>query len=276
MEKDCTAMLKKLMEGQNRLFEAQQQLHHKFDSMVSQLKNEVDELKKENENLKKDLQQVTLRLDRQEQQSRSKNIVFYGIPGSAGEKRIETETKVAKIVKALNVDYKVVVAHRLSAGSDGPIVAVFESRAHAHEMLNIIRESSLTISDIGLKGHEGTAIKEKKIFARPHLCPALAQLQKAASALKTEANWGWTKVITSKMEVQIYKGRDRDGKLLPPVTVRSPQDVLRLRLQMVEQGILPEISPTDNGAENHAGKKRGWADASVPGTNTKHKEKRIA
>lgn len=262
------------MEGINRLFEGQQQLHHKLDSMVSQLRREVDELKKENENLKKDLQQVTLRLDKQEQQSRANNIVFYDIPGAAGEKRIETEVKVAKIVKALNVDYKVVVAHRISPVPNGPVVAVFESKAHAQEMLNLIRESSLTVSDIGLTNLDGTATKNKKMFARPHLCPALAQLHKAATALKTEANWGWTKVLTNKMEVQIYKGRDHDGNILPPVTVKSLQDILRLRLQMVEQGILPEISPIENEAEKHTKKKRAWTGNLVPGRDTGYKEKR--
>lgn len=256
MAENSAVILPKLLEGQNKLFEGLQQLHQKLDSVVSQFRGEIDELKRENQCLKKNLQEMEFRLNKQEQHSRSSNVVIYGVPGAAQEGRVETGAKVANIARALRIDHKVVVAHRLTPGSDSPIVAVFESKAHAQEVLNTIRQSDLTPSAIGLRSSGGDTTKDRKILARPHLCPALAQLLKAAAALKTEANWGWTKVITSKMEVQIYKGKDADGNAYPPFTVRSLEDVLKLRLQLMEEGTLPEISPLTHAKE--ATKKRGW------------------
>lgn len=273
MEGNSALTMQKLLEGQNRILEGQQQLHAKFDSVVSQLRSEVDCLKKENQKLKKSLQDVTARLDKQEQHSRSKNIVIYDVPGPAGENRHETQAKVLKIAKALNVDHKVVVTHRLSPASDSPIVATFESKVHAQEMLSAIRQTTLTAAEIEPKSHEKTAGRNKKIVARPHLCPALVRLQKAAAALKAEANWGWTKIITSRMEVQIYKGTDSDGNVLPPIIVRSLEDVVNLRLQLVEQGVLPDIAPVIHLREPTS-KKRAWT-GTAPGNATGLKEERI-
>lgn len=265
------ATLQKLLDGQNKLFEGLQQIHHKLDSVVSEFRGEIDELKQENQRLKKNLQQVTSRLDKQEQHSRSKNVVIYDVPGSAGESREETESKVAKITEAVSLKHKVLVAHRLNPSSDSPIIAIFESKAHAQEMLHAMRLNILTADDIGLKGQQDTRRNSKRLSARPHLCPALAQLLKAASALKAEAKWGWTKVITSRMEVQIFKGNDDDGHASPPVIVRSLEDVLRLRLQLVEQGSLPDISPE---AHAVATKKRPRT-STDPKTRTLSKEKRL-
>lgn len=273
MAEHNAATLQKVLEGQNKLFEGLQQLHQKLDSVASQFQSETDALKKENENLKKNLQEVASCLDKQEQHSRSKNIIIYDVPGPAGESRTETEAKVAKITEALKANHRVVVAHRLSPNPNSPIVAAFESKIHAQEMLSIIRQGTLTAETIGLPSQDSTRGKPKKIIARPHLCPALAQLLKMATALKVEANWGWTKVISSKMEIQIFKGRDSDGYVLPPVTVRSPEDVLRLRLQMVEQGRLPELTPAAP-AEKYLMKKRPWTDTG-PNSGTTRKEKRI-
>lgn len=272
MADNSAIILPQLLEGQRKLFEGLQQLHEKLDSVVSQFRGEIDELKRENQCLKKDLQVMESRLNKQEQHSRSSNVVIYDVPGAAHENRAETESKVAKLARALKIDHKVVVAHRLTPNSGSPIVAVFESKAHAQEVLNIIRQSALTPSGIGLKSPGDGTAKDRKILARPHLCPALAQLLKAAAALKAEANWGWTKVITSKMEVQIYKGKDADGNVQPPLTVKSLEDVLKLRLQLVEQGTLPAISPVTHA--NEATKKRGWT-GTEPRSTMGRKEKRM-
>lgn len=266
------ATMHKLLEGQNKLFEGMQQLHDKLDLVASQFRGEIDALKKENETLKKNLQEVTSRLDKQEQHSRSKNVIIYDVPGSAKESRMETEAKIAKLTKALEVNHKVIAAHRLSPNPDSPIVAVFESKVHAQEILSIIRQSALTAESIGLTSQGRITAKPKKIIARPHLCPALAQLLKLATALKVEANWGWTKVITSKMEIQIFKGKDNDGNVLPPVTVRSPEDVMKLRLQLVEQGSLSEFAPADHA--EYLAKKRPWT-GTEPKRSTMSKGKRI-
>lgn len=254
------AMLQKVLDGQNKLFDGLQQLHHKLDSVVSQFQSEIEGLKKENNRLKKDLQEVTSRLDKQEQQSKSKNVVIYGVPGVAEESREETEAKIAKIAGIVHLNHKVVAAHRLSPASNGPILAAFENKAHAQDMINAVRKSTLTAADvertdIERKPQGGEIVASKKIFAPPHLCAALVQLRKAAAALKHEANWGWTKVNTSRIEVQIYKGRDDKGNVLPPITVRSLEDVLKLRLQMVEKGILPQIKPGYHPSSYHVNKK---------------------
>lgn len=267
------ATLQKVLDGQNKLFEGLQQLHHKLDSVVLQFRSEIDELKRENKNLKKELHEMAARLDRQEQFSRSKNVVIYDVPGAAGENRTETEAKVSKIASVIKFNHKVVVAHRLGAGADCPILAVLESKAHAQEMLSAVRQSSLSAADIDFKKQGGASNEKKKIAARPHLCTALAQLRKEAAALKAEANWGWTKVNISRMEVQIYKGRDEKGNALPPITVKSLEDILKLRLQLVEEGILPQITP-ELKAGLHSAKKRAWPSTTTSSTSS-CKEKRI-
>lgn len=273
MSEISATMLQQLLDGQKKLFEGQQQLHHKLDSVVSQFRDEIDDLKQENKNLKKDLQEVTFRLDKQEQFSRSKNVVIYNIPGAAGENRAETEAKVSKLADAINFHHKVIVAHRLSSSPESPILAVLESKAQAQEMLEAVRQSTLTVADIEQSKKPGCALNKEKIVARPHLCKALAQLRKAAAALKAEAKWSWTKVNISRMEVQIYKGRDEEGNALPPYTVKSLEDVLKLRLQLEEEGILLQTTP-----EHHAGlsttKKRART-FTMTGNATSRKEKRI-
>lgn len=250
MSDKTAALLEKLLEGQTELFKGQQQMRHeihqlsqKLDAATQELRCEVGELKQENEQLKQELCSLKRRVDMQEQYSRSKNVIFYDVPGVMNESRVETEAKIAAIMKALECNNKVVTAHRLGSKANTPIVAVFESKPHAQEVINAVKKSALTLKDIGIGGQPGVNLSTK-VTARAHLSPALSQLLKAAAVFKVEANWGWTKVIISRMEVEIYEGRGHDGKILPPVTVSSIEDILKLRAQLVEQGKLPEATPS--------------------------------
>lgn len=242
------------MEGQNNIVagqrQLQQQLQHeiqelnlKLDSISSQFRNELDALKLENEALKAEIRDIRTELDVQEQFSKSKNVVLYNIPGSPAETRSIAEKKVRELLNAVQCQNRLVVAHRLNPKANSPLVAVFESKAHAQEVMAAIRKYTQTPANATEFGERNPNQNASKIAARPHLCSSLAQLMRAATALKTEAKWGWIKVLTSKMQIEIYKGRDGNGKIIPPTVVRSLGDVIRLREQLVASGDLPELMP---------------------------------
>lgn len=262
MSEDTAMMLKKLMEGQNNIVAGQrqlqqqlkheiQELHLKLDSISVRFRDEIDTLKHENEALKAEIRDIRTELDAQEQFSKSKNVVLYNIPGSPAENRTIAEEKVRELLNSVQCQNRLVVAHRLNPKANSPLVAVFESKAHAQEVMAAVRTYNQTLANAAGLDERNLNQNNSKIAARPHLCSSLAQLMRAATALKTEAKWGWIKVLTSKMEVEIFKGRDGNGKIIPPTVVRSLDDVIRLREQLVASGDLPEVMPAvyeDTGA----------------------------
>lgn len=222
---------------------------HKYASSNDTLNAVVSKLTQELAEARSSLAEVNAMHNADEQYARSKNVILYGIPGVANEQYGDTMERVVKVLQKANCTRRLVVAHRLNARlPNGPIVAVFEAKLFAQEVLQKIKEAKLTTDTAGLCS-ENTNVK---IFARPHLCRALEATRKAAVALKNDLNWGWVKVMISKLHVELYEGSDDTGKQQQPFVLTSVADVKDLRQRMQEKGMLGrvggkhQITPPDN------------------------------
>lgn len=271
-------MLKKLMEGQKDIVAGQRQLQYEIQELTckmnlisSQFRDEMDALKHENEALKAEIRDMRSELNAQEQFSKSRNVVLYNIPGAPAENRTTAEEKVRKLLDTIQCRNRLVVAHRLSPKAGSPVVAVFESKAHAQEAMAAVRANAQALTAAASLGEHDGSQPGSKVVARPHLCSSLAQLLRAASALKTEAKWGWTKVITGKLEIHIHKGRDGNGQMIPPMVVKSLDDVIKLRKQLVVDGILPEMMPAVY-KEADTSRKRPRSSLTMPESNTQRRK----
>lgn len=204
---------------------------HNYASSNDTLNVEVNKLKQELTEARSALAEAKAMQDAGEQHSRSKNIILYGIPGVVNERYNDTMECVEKVLQKANCTQRLVVAHRLNARlPNGPIVAVFEAKPFAQDALQKIRVAKLTTEAAGLC-KDGT---KDKIYARPHLCRALEATRKAAVALKNDLNWGWVKVMVSKLHVELYEGNDDAGKPKPPVILATVAEVENLKLRMQE------------------------------------------
>lgn len=243
--KQLMAAQSEMMASQNRFEERQTVIQEevqklgeevkRFDMANKKLQKEVANLKRENGMLKTELCAVKTEQAAQEQYSRSKNVIFYDVPGKSKETHRETKEKVNKILATIGSDNRVVVAHRLNASkANSAIVAVFDSKLYAQEIIQKTKEMKLTTGKLGMEGNSA----DTKIIAKPHLCKFLEEIRKATADLKTELEWGWVKVITSKMKVELYEGKNQD-----PVVFNSVQDVDSFRETMIEKGILKRKGP---------------------------------
>lgn len=245
-------MLDKMTELKNELKSEQAEIKaevlalksdmHKYATSNDTLNAEVNKLKQELIEARSALAEVKAMHDAGEQHSRSKNIIFYGIPGIVNERYNDTMERVERVLRKANCTQRLVVAHRLNARlPNGPIVAVFEAKPFAQDALQKVKEARLTTEAAGLC-EDG---KEDKIYVRPHLCRALEATRKAAVALKNDLNWGWVKVMVSKLHVELYEGNDDTGKPKPPVVLTTVAEVEDLRLRM------QEIKTQEKGAGKH-------------------------
>lgn len=240
MSDETKEMLKKLLAGQEKIKE---EINRRMDALSGKLEEEVGKLQQENAALKSELSKTKAEAQELQQYLRAKNVIFYEVPGVAKEDRETSQKRIEQILSVINCGNRVTVAHRLNPSANSPIVAVFESKCHAQEVMEKVRRAGPTVASAGFADEAADNNKDSKIMARAHLCKSLGELLKAATALKTEANWGWTKVITSSMLVEIYQGKDSDGKVIPPVKVRSIEDVKELRDLLVAEGKLPKEPP---------------------------------
>lgn len=212
----------------------------KMGQASTKMKHEITRLKSENTMLRKELDKVKVAQMTSDQYSRSSDVIFYDIPGKAKEKQDKTKDKVEKVLAAAKCSHRVVVAHRLNATKpNSAILARFEAKTYAQSVMECIRKANVTVGATGL----GQDSDMTKIIAKPHLCKELEIIRKATADIKVELGWGWVKVITSKMQVELYEGKDKDGNVKSPIIMRSVADVEMFRNRMIDQGILKKERP---------------------------------
>lgn len=164
-----------------------------FKNAVKDLQAKNSSLEEENKVLKEQVEQLDIRLLRQEQRSRIDSIEVSGVPEDAGERVEDMLYDLAESVGLQPRHGDIQVAHRVKTFSGKhpyPIVCQLASRATAAKWLSEMKKKkNLSAKDIHQRH------PETRIYVNEHLVPRLKRLLMETKRRAKECNYkyAWSK-----------------------------------------------------------------------------------
>lgn len=233
-------LMREIQNGRTEVADLRKQLTSEFEEfratlkVIPELKEKIVALETENTTMKEELSRLGTQANMMDQQMKFRNLVMYGVPGSAREKRDTSEALVSKIFSKTGVNRRVVMAHRLGSRDNSPILIQFLCKSDAQEVFQKLRKNpdmSLQFLSLGTTG---------KVEIRYHLSTFLGDLLRAATTVKKDANWSYCRPITSTQTIEMVKTKDANSER---ITIKSMDDLIRFRDALMDQGEIQPNSP---------------------------------
>ena len=239
-DKTLQRILEELSANRNGLKQLNETVQHEMQAMrkslevIPELQEKLKTVESENRTMKAELAQLNLQVNLQDQQMKAKNLVFYGIPGVAGEARSTTEALISKVFSKTGIKQKMIMAHRLGVRENSPVLVELPSRPDAQDAFLKFRKNQDTSLQTLALGEAG------KVEVRYHLSVFLSKLLRAASLVKKEAGWAYCRPMTSEQTIEMVRNRDANAER---ITIHSMEELITLKDQLIAEGAIQPGSP---------------------------------